>query len=285
MIEPALLDRLAALSLRSVQRRAGQTGGARLSRRRGESQEFADHRPYVPGDDLRHLDWHLYGRLDTLWIKLFEAEDDQVVQCLVDSSASMRGDKLVCAQQLAAALAWVALNHGDRVSTASLTDGVVRYRPARRGRAAAPAIFAELQSMEAAGPTALGDAVGRVPRQRGAGTALLFTDFLFAEDPDALLRRLRARHGEVWALHLLSPVDVRPDLIGDVVLVDAETGEEMALTVDEAMLDRVESTMIAWADDVQRACQRLGVGYLRVWTATPLEELLFGQMRREGVLR
>jgi len=285
MIEPALLDRLAALSLRTVQRRSGQASGPRASRRRGTSQEFADHRPYVPGDDLRHLDWHLYGRLDALWIKLFEAEDDQVVQCLVDSSASMRGDKLRYAQQLASALAWVALNHGDRVSTASLTDGVVRYRPARRGRAAAPAIFAELEAMEASGPTALGQAVGRVPRQQGAGTALLFTDFLFAEDPDALLRRLLARHGEVFAVHVLSPVDVRPDLVGDVVLVDAETGEELPLTVDEAVLDRVEATMIAWADDVRAACQRLGASYLRVWTATPLEELLFGQLRRDGVLR
>ncbi|MEM6931586.1 MAG: hypothetical protein AAF602_31940, partial [Myxococcota bacterium] len=144
---------------------------------------------------------------------------------------------------------------------------------------------AELEAMEAAGPTDLGQAVARVPRQRGAGMALLFTDFLFADDPDALLRRLLTRHGEVWALHLLSPVDVRPDLMGDVVLVDAETGEEMPLTVDEAMLDRVEATMIAWADDIERACRRLGVGYLRVWTATPLEGLLFGQMRRSGVLR
>lgn len=285
MIEPALLDRLTALSLRTLQRRAGQAGGPRMSRRRGSSQEFADHRPYVPGDDLRHLDWHLYGRLDTLWIKLFEAEDDQVVQCLVDSSASMRGDKLRVAQQLAAALAWVALNHGDRVSTASLTDGVARYRPARRGRSAAPAIFAELQAMEAGGPTGLGEALGRVPRQRGAGTALLFSDFLFAEDPEGVLRRLLARHVDVWALHLVSPVDVRPDLVGDVVLVDQETGEEMPLTVDDAVLDRVEATMIAWADGIEQTCRRLGASYLRIWTETPLEELLFGQLRREGALR
>ena len=285
MIEPALLDRLTALSLRTLQRTAGQTTGPRTSRRRGTSQEFADHRPYVAGDDLRHLDWHLFGRLDTLWIKLFEAEDDQVVQCLLDTSASMGGDKLRMAQQLAAALSWVALNHGDRVSTASLTDGLVRYRPARRGRSAAPAIFAELSAMEAGGPTALDDAVARVPRQRGAGTALLFTDFLFAEDPEPVLRRLLARHVDVWALHVLSPADVRPNLVGDVVLVDQETGEELPITVDEAVLDRVESTIIAWADDVEQTCRRLGASYLRIWTATPLEELLFGQLRRDGALR
>ncbi|MEN0063771.1 MAG: DUF58 domain-containing protein [Myxococcota bacterium] len=285
MIDPALLDRLTALSLVSLQRRPGQSGGQRASRRRGTSQEFADHRPYVPGDDLRHLDWHLYGRLDTLWVKLFEAEDDQVVQCLVDASASMRGDKLTTAKQLAAAFAWVSLHHGDRVSTASLTDGVVRYRPARRGRGQAPAIFSELEAIEATGPTDLGQAVARLPRQRGAGTALLFTDFLFANDPEPLLRRLLARHTEVWALHLLSPADVRPNLMGDVVLVDAETGEEFPTTIDEAMLDRVEATMIAWADEIEEACRKLGVSYVRIWTATPLEELLFGQLRAEGALR
>lgn len=285
MIEPALLDRLTRLSLRTFQRRAGLAGGERTTRRRGTSQEFADHRPYVPGDDLRHLDWHLYGRLDTLWIKLFESEDDQVVQCLVDASTSMRGDKIEMARRLAAALAWVALHHGDRVSTASLTDGVVRYRPARRGRSAAPAIFAELSAIEASGPTALGQAVAKVPQHHGAGMALLFSDFLFAEDPEPVLRRLLARHGEVWAVHLLSPRDVRPDLMGDVVLFDVETGEEFPTTIDEAVLDRVEATMIGWADELETTCRRLGVAYLRIWTATPLEELLFGQFRSEGRLR
>lgn len=93
-------------------RGAGVTAGARPSIRRGRSQEFADHRPYVPGDDLRFLDWHWYGRLDTLWIKSFEEEEDRVIQCLVDCSASMQGDKLAYARQLAGALAFLALGVG-----------------------------------------------------------------------------------------------------------------------------------------------------------------------------
>ncbi len=109
LLPASLLDRLAALTLRARRRGAGVTTGGRKSPRRGRSQEFADHRPYVPGDDLRFLDWHLYGRLDALWIKLFEEEEDRVVQCLVDCSASMQGEKLAYARQLAGAMAFLAL--------------------------------------------------------------------------------------------------------------------------------------------------------------------------------
>ena len=116
LLPPELLRKLSALTLRSRTRGEGVRGGERRSRRRGQSQEFADHRPYVPGDDLRFLDWHLYGRLDQLWVKLFEEEDDRVVLAALDASASMQGEKLDYARQVAAALAWVALGHGDRVS-------------------------------------------------------------------------------------------------------------------------------------------------------------------------
>ena len=94
LLPPALLDKLAALTLTARKRGAGVMAGARASTRRGRSLEFADHRPYVPGDDLRLLDWHLYGRLDSLWVKLFEEEEDRVVQCLLDCSSSMAGEKL-----------------------------------------------------------------------------------------------------------------------------------------------------------------------------------------------
>ena len=72
LLPPELLQRLDRLVLRSQRRGDGVRAGERRSLRRGQSQEFADHRPYVPGDDLRFLDWHLYGSLDALWLKLFD---------------------------------------------------------------------------------------------------------------------------------------------------------------------------------------------------------------------
>ena len=116
------LARLATLEIVSRRLRRGQFRGERRSVRRGSSVEVADPRPYGAGDDLRFLDWHLLGRLDTLWIKLFEEEEDRVIQLLLDSSASMEGEKLAFARKVAAAMGYVALGRSDRVSVARLAD-------------------------------------------------------------------------------------------------------------------------------------------------------------------
>lgn len=284
LLPPELLQRLASLVLASQRRDLAQRGGDRRSRRRGRSQEFADHRPYVPGDDLRFLDWHLYGRLDALWVKLFEEEDDRVVQLLLDCSASMEGEKLAYARQVAAGLGWVALNGTDRVAVGALSDAVRHYAPARRGRSAAPRLFTTLEAVHPGGNTDLARALERWPRQQGSGIAVLLTDFLYPDGPDAALKRLIARGNEVHALHVLSPADLRPDLDGDVVLVDAETGDELAIAIDAAVLDRYEATVRAWADEMAATCRRLGVAYTRLHTSVPVEQVLLGELRRKGLL-
>jgi uncharacterized protein (DUF58 family) len=284
LLPASLLDRLAALTLRAKRRGAGITAGARPSTRRGRSQEFADHRPYVPGDDLRFLDWHLYGRLDTLWIKLFEEEEDRVVQCLVDSSGSMEGEKLDYARQLAAALAFLALGVGDRVTVSGLGRQVTAHAPARRGRGQAASLFRTLEAIHPGGGTDLGAAVAKLPHQRGAGIALLFTDLLYPDGPDAALRRLLAAHQDVHVFHLLTPAEIRPALGGDLLLADAETGEELTITVDAEVLDRYEATMRAWAEEMERTCRALGVTYHRVVTDRPVEAVVLEDLRRRGLV-
>lgn len=284
LLPPELLRRLEVLTLRARRRGAGLRGGTRRSTARGQSQEFADHRPYVPGDDLRFLDWHLYGRLDALWVKLFEEETDRVVAVLLDTSASMEGDKLQHARQVAAALAWVALGGNDRVAVAGLSDTVADYLPPHRGRGAAPKLFHTLEAVHPAGGSEPEKALAKLPRHRGSGIDLLFTDFLYPQGPDEALRRLRARGDEVHAFHLLSPADLRPAVEGDLVLVDAESGEELAVTVDEGVLDRYEATVLAWADEMALTCRRLGVGYTRLLTSEPVEELILRTLRQQGLL-
>lgn len=279
-----LLQKLARMTLRPDRSRAGRTGGEQRSVRRGQSQEFADHRPYVPGDDLRFLDWHVYGRLDALWVKLFQEEDDRVVQILLDCSGSMEGEKLDYARQVAAALAWVALGGSDRVAIGALAEKLKSWDPPRRGRSAGPAIFHSLEAIRPGGTTDLGRCLDGLPKQRTGGLALLFTDLLYPEGPDLALRRLLSRGCDVHVVHVLSPLDLRPGLEGDVVLVDAETGEELAATLDDDVLDRYEATLKAWTEEMAATCRRLGCGYSRIVTGTPLEELILGDLRRAGLV-
>jgi uncharacterized protein (DUF58 family) len=284
LLPPELLTMLARLGLRTGRRGTGLSGGTHRSKRRGISQEFADHRPYVPGDDIRFLDWHVYGRLDALWVKRFEEEEDRVVQLLLDTSASMEGEKLAYAQQLSAALAFVALGADDRVAVGAIAERLVAYHAPRRGRAAASAVFSSIEEVHPGGTTDIGKGVDGWPRQQGSGLALLFTDLLYPDGPDLALRRLLSRGNDVHVFHLVVPADLRPALSGDVVLVDAETGEELAATIDDEVLDAYEATVRAWADEMAQTCARLGCGYTRVLTSSPVQEVLLGDLRRAGVV-
>jgi uncharacterized protein (DUF58 family) len=278
------MKRLSALKLRSRRRASGVRVGERKSIRRGQSQEFADHRPYVMGDDLRFLDWHLYARLDSLWVKLFEEESDRTIQVLMDCSASVQGAKLTYAKEAAAALSFVALGRSDRVVVAGLNDQLAHYSPARRGRSAAKALFDSLVTIEAGGATNMPRAVSGFPRQRGAGIGLFFTDFLFEEGIELSLKRLLARGVELHAFHVLAPSEIRPKLTGDVLLIDQETGEEMAFTANAETLKRYTETVINWADDVEAICRRMGVGYSRLVTEVPVEDLVMNDLRKQGVV-
>src|SRR5256714_5255523 len=136
LLEPKFLARLEQLELVSRKIFLGRMKGERRSKRKGQSVEFADYRNYVIGDDLRFLDWNLYARLDRLFIRLFQEEEDLHFYVLIDNSLSMdfgAPTKLHYARQVAAALAVIGLCNMDRVVLSVFHDRVVLSMPARRG--------------------------------------------------------------------------------------------------------------------------------------------------------
>src|SRR5205823_8508165 len=137
LIDPQFLHRLEQLELVSRKIFTGAIKGERRSKRKGQSVEFADYRNYVKGDDLRHLDWNLYARLDRLFIRLFMEEEDLHFYVLIDNSLSMdfgSPTKLHYAKQLAAALSFVGLINLDRVVIEAFNDRLTQSMPAARGR-------------------------------------------------------------------------------------------------------------------------------------------------------
>src|SRR5213076_3057648 len=137
LLDPDFLARLQRLEIVSKKIFVGKTKGERLSRRKGQSVEFADFRPYAVGDDLRFIDWNLFARLDRLFLKLFLEEEDLHFYCLIDASRSMSfGDpsKLQFAKQLAAALGFIGLCRADRVKLEALGSSRTQPGPALRGR-------------------------------------------------------------------------------------------------------------------------------------------------------
>src|SRR5216683_302946 len=137
LLDPLFLARLEQLEIVSRKIFVGKTKGERLSRRKGQSVEFADYKNYVVGDDLRFLDWNLYGRLDKLFIRLFLEEEDLHFYILIDNSLSMdfgSPTKLHYARQVAAALGFIGLVNLDRVVIEAFSDRVTQTMPVARGR-------------------------------------------------------------------------------------------------------------------------------------------------------
>ena len=136
--DSAFLKKLELLSIISKRIRAGQTKGERKSIKRGHSLEFADYRNYSLGDDLRYLDWNVYGRLDKLFIKLFAEEEDLHVHILIDSSKSMEfgnPTKLDYAKKVSAALGYIGLANYDAVGVGSFSGRLSSYVPPMRSKA------------------------------------------------------------------------------------------------------------------------------------------------------
>jgi uncharacterized protein (DUF58 family) len=279
------LERLLLLLRAPV--RGGLKGGRR-SVKRGQSVEFADYRDYSLGDDLRQLDWNVYARLEKLFVKLFVEEEDVTITILVDASASMasgRPEKLLFAKRAAAAIGYIGLASEDRVAVSALGGRSSRRQTPLRGSSRVFRLLSNLSAIQPAdGPTDLVAAARHAAAQlHGRGVVVLLSDLL---DPSAerVIRELAATRSELIILHILSPAELDPDLEGDLRLVDAETGEGVDVTADLPTIDAYRSRLTAWKESLADLSARRRASYLDLSSETPLNELIFAELRRRRVL-
>ena len=287
LFDERFLRQLDQLTLISKRQRAGQLQGERRSPKRGQSVEFADYRPYSHGDDFRMIDWNVYARLETLFLKLFAEEEDLTVHLLVDTSRSMdwgAPNKLHVARQLAGAVGYIALSGLDRV-TASTFGGAITRFPPHRGKHQAHHLFDFLLELEASGSASLVDTLRHYAQgARYPGPLLLISD-LFDPAWQEGLRALLARRFEVTIIHVLAPEELNPSLRGDLRLRDIERHGEMELSIDEALLARYRENLAVWQGELRRWCGARAISYLPVNSSLPVEEIVLTLMRRQLVLR
>ena len=284
LLDPAFLARLERLQLATRRRLAGRLAAEHRSPLRGTTLDFAEYREYAPGDDFRRIDYQALARLDQLLVRLFEAEDDLTVRLLVDTSASMAsGTKLRQAQRIAAALGFVALIRRDAVTLHSFP--LHRGAPRFTGRHAVRALFSHLEALEPSGETRfIAAARDLLSRPGPAGLTVLVSDLLTPQW-SAGISRLPARGGDLAVVHVLAADELRPEVVGDLELVDRETGDRVAVSLSNDGLRAYEGVALAWADDVAHRCRQVGAAYVRVLDDEPLEPLLLGAWRSAGVLR
>jgi uncharacterized protein (DUF58 family) len=265
LLPAGLVARLAAFDLATRRPSGVLPGGARPAGRAGAGTLFRDHRPYAPGDDLRLLDWHAYARLGLLATKRFESEEAARVVLLLDASASMGhgGEaRLRAAARALAVVGALALARGDAVLLVVHPGSPAR---AFRGRGGLPALLAALEAATPGGTTDLAAAAALAAAAvRGRALAAVASDFLDPAGACAGIDALRRRGWEVRALHAVLPGDLDPPPAGSVVLVDAETGEEREVDLDEGARERLGATAAARVRALRAALGGRGVPWVRL---------------------
>lgn len=289
LLDPKFLARLEQLEIVSRKIFQGRMKGERLSRKKGQSVEFADYRNYVVGDDLRFLDWNLYGRLDKLFIRLFLEEEDLHFYILIDNSLSMdfgNPTKLRYAKQVAAALGFIGLVNLDRVIVEAFNDRLVQSMPPARGRRSLWRLMDFLDAVEPAGPSDMAKALKTFSLKcSGKGVVIVISDFMDKGGYQDALRYLIARQLDVYVLQVLSQEEIEPDVVGDLKLVDVEDEDVAEVTVSAALLDRYKKNLAAYRAGLSEFCTRRGVSYLFTSNQVPFERLVFTYLRQRGLVR
>lgn len=299
MAEELLLDektrrKLEQVTLSASRVRAGAMKGERRSVKRGTSIEFADYRNYVRGDDLRRLDWNIYGRLDRPYIKLLEDEEDLAVHLLLDISASMdwpqEGErdqnKFLFAKRLFAGLAYISLASNDRMLMSAIgARGLESFGPVR-GRGHSVRMLRYVHGLEASGVAELNAALKDYAARAGRpGLCLIISDMFSPTGYLDGLNTLLGKGFEIGLIHVLSPDEVEPPLGGDLRLIDVETNQPQEVTIDATMRDLYVRRLEAWRDDIRAECVRRRVHYIPVETDSAWEKVILYEMRRLGIVK
>jgi len=282
LLDPTELAKLASLSVRARVVVEGAFAGVHHNRHAGSSIEFAEHKEYAPGDDIRHLDWKALGRVDRYYIKRFEDESEMRTYLLLDASASMgyrrRGvSKLEYASMLCAALAYLLGQQGDPAGLMLFDERTRHFLPPRTRPGAVRDVLAVLEGAFAAGRTeparALAE-IGEIAERRSL--MLLFTDLLDAPaDLGNRLRQLRGRGHDVVLFHVLDPDELELPLDELTHFEGVEPEDERRLLADPRELRlafRRESE--AFRDRWRETCVEARVEYALATTDTPPSEVL-----------
>lgn len=289
LFDSTFLSKLEYLSL--VSRRVFR--GTLLAQRRtlqfGSGIEFADHREYAAGDDLRYLDWNIYARHGEFLLKRFQEEQDLHVYFLLDCSRSMAFGtpaKFDLARQLVAALAYIALADLERIAVVAFADRIIDDFPLTRGKAHILSLLDYLEHLEPQGTdTDLSGSVREfVRRKQRSGLAVVVSDLFAPGGYEGGLDLLRHRRYEPHVIQLHDPREAEPDFLGDVELYDVENSTTRKVTVTEASLRAYRKLFVEFHQKIEKYCRNYGLGCTQATTAVPFDDLVLRMMRAAGAV-
>jgi uncharacterized protein (DUF58 family) len=279
-LDTQVLARLANVPLFSRRPMQGNVSGRHASPHRGSSVEFAEYRKYVPGDDLRRLDWRVYGRSDRFYVKEFEADTNLRCCFILDTSGSMAfgstGDtKIQYARKLAASLGYLAVQQGDAVGLSCVAREVVRSLPPTRNPAHLRTFFDMLEQAVPEGVTQLAAVLHELAETIRQRALIVILSDLFVE-PELLrgcFQHLRFRKHDVAVFHLLDPLELSFDFRRPTRFLDMEGGPSIFAEPNE-IADRYHRAREAYEKALREVVLESAVDYHRVSMTEDYEQVL-----------
>jgi uncharacterized protein (DUF58 family) len=269
-LDPRAIARLAAVPLCARWPMLGSVSGRHPSPHRGASVEFAEYRKYVPGDDLRRLDWRAYGRSDRFYLKEFEADTNLRCCIVLDTSGSMDFGsdgmtKIQYARKLAGALSYLAVQQGDAVGLYCVAGGLIKNIPPRRNPAHLMHVFDVLEHVRPSGQTQLVPVLHEMAETVDERALIVIISDLFV-DPAPLRRcfeHLRFRKHDVAAFHLLDPRELRFDFHRPMRFLDMEGGPSIFAEPND-IADRYHKAIGTYLSELRTLTLELAIDYHRL---------------------
>jgi len=273
------------LPLRTKQ---GPQKGEHTSWQSGEGLEFLDYRKYHPGDDLRYVDWSIYGRLDKLFIKLFHAEKSQTVHILLDMSRSMNTgspSKDISAKKIAAALCYIGLSSLDKIGMMAFNHKIIAVKTPMRGKNKYPEAINFLTALEASEPTDLNACLSEYALIcKTPGIAIVISDFFDPKGFRAGLKALVHRRFDVNLIQLLDYEELVGKQTGNFLLTDIETGEKKRVFIDKHLLALYRRKIDRFISGIKDQGRQYGTNYYLYDTRVPFENFIISYFTREAVV-
>lgn len=291
LFDEEFLKRLEYLHIVSRKLFAGQSRADRRSKKLGSGIEFADHRDYAPGDDFRYLDWSVFGRTEKMLVRLYEEEEDLSIYLMIDVSDSMDldlgdGPKWAYAMRVAAALGYIGLANMDRVAVVPFASGVVGRLPPARGKGQIFKIIDFLQGTPVGGPTRLEEAAKSfVHQNRRRGLVVVVSDLYDERGWEAGLNYLRYHRFQPFVVHVWDENELRPEILGDLRLIDCETGRERDVTITRGLLEAYRKAHTELSHEAEAWCKAHLLPYFRASIQTPFDDLILRVFRAGGFLQ
>ncbi len=286
-LDAIFFEKLSRLRLSMGHKSSMNMTGNRKSVQKGSSTEFSDFREYMPGDDIRRIDWNAYGRLDRLYVKEYMEEKEAVVSVLIDTSSSMeygehKKSELAC--KLAAAMSYLGMNNMDRVIVYDMQRMQAPF-VASGGKKAFARLSSWLDKCTFDGTVDISEVIKLFPA-KGPGVTIIISDFLqetfLEKDKEAakhILRFLDYRRQKVVFLHVLAKEELDVTLTGTKNLIDMEDQSTLRVTLDAASIRVYEQALQEFTGRLQRECAKSGAFYAICSTGKDFYQLIFQDLR------